>query len=203
MRYDEDHKRRTRQKVLQAAARTIRADGPDRVGVAAIMAEVGLTHGGFYAHFASKEELVAEAIREMFADVSERHQASSEGKPPAVGLRDYVRFYLSRTHRDGRSSGCPLPALSADLPRLSDPAREVFGQGVARLTASIAGQLEAIGWPEPETGASALLSQLVGAVSLARAVADSDQSDRILAVARADVMSRYGIEAAAQRALDA
>lgn len=202
MRYDEDHKKRTRQKVLQAAARTIRAEGPDRVGVAAIMAEVGLTHGGFYAHFASKDELVAEAIREMFADARARHDVSSEGKPPAEGLRDYVRFYLSRSHRDGRGAGCPLPALSADLPRLPDKAREVFGEGVARLTASIAGQLEAIGRPDPEIGASALLSEMVGAVSLARAVSDPDQSDKILAVAKADIMTRYGLEAA-ERALDA
>src|ERR1700760_2355384 len=128
MRYDEDHKQRTREKVLDAAARTIRAEGPDRVGVAAIMAEAGLTHGGFYAHFGSKDELVAAAIKRMFEEAGGRRREAAEGRPPAEGLRDYIRFYLSRSHRDGRAAGCPLPALATDLPRLPEAAREVFGQ---------------------------------------------------------------------------
>lgn len=197
MRYDEEHKQRTRRKVLQAAARTIRAEGPDRVGVAAIMAEAGLTHGGFYAHFGSKDELVTEAIRQMFAEARERYLESANGKPPAEGLRDYVRFYLSRTHRDGRGAGCPLPALVTDLQRLPEAARVVFGEGVALLTASLATLLEGIGRPEPGATAQALLSEMVGAVSLARSVADPGQSDAILRTTRDDILRRFSLEAAA------
>ena len=195
MRYDEDHKQRTRERVLDAAARTIRSEGPDRVGVAAIMAEVGLTHGGFYAHFGSKDELVAQAIGRMFAQAADLRRQSTEGKPPAAGLRDYVRAYLSRAHRDGRGTGCPLAALATDLPRLPRPARVVFGEGVARLTASLADLLAAVDWPRPEAGAAALLSQMVGAVSLARSVADPVQSDLILKTARDDILQRFGLEA--------
>jgi len=197
MRYDEDHKQRTREKVLQAAARTIRAEGPDRVGVAAIMAEAGLTHGGFYAHFSSKEELVAEAIRQMFVEAGERYRLSAEGKPPAEGLRDYVRSYLSRSHRDGRAAGCPLAALATDIPRLQQMAREVFGQGVERLTTSIAGLLDGAGLPQPRAAATSLLSEMVGALALSRSVADVAQSDRILKTSREDILRRLGLEAAA------
>jgi TetR/AcrR family transcriptional repressor of nem operon len=194
MRYDEDHKQKTRQKVLHAAARTIRAEGPDRVGVAAIMAEAGLTHGGFYAHFSSKDELIAEAIRQMFEDASERRRVSTEGKSAEDGFRDYIKFYLSRAHRDGRGSGCPLTALATDIPRLPDAAKVVFGEGVARLTASLTALLEGIGWPDAEDAAGALLSEMVGAVSLSRSVADTEQSDRILMAARTDILRRFGLE---------
>jgi TetR/AcrR family transcriptional repressor of nem operon len=196
MRYDEDHKRKTREKVLRAAARTIRAEGPDRVGVAAIMAEAGLTHGGFYAHFGSKDELVAEAIRQMFEEAGERRRASIEGKTPAEGFRDYIKFYLSRAHRDGRGAGCPLTALATDIPRLPEAARAVFGDGVERMTASLVELLDGIGWPEPEAAAGALLSEMVGAVSLARSVVDPAQSDRILMTARTDILRRFGLEKA-------
>jgi TetR/AcrR family transcriptional repressor of nem operon len=194
MRYDEDHKQKTREKVLQAAARTIRAEGPDRVGVAAIMAEAGLTHGGFYAHFSSKDELVTEAIRRMFVDARHRYTVSVGDKTAAEGLRAYVKFYLSRLHRDGRAAGCPLPALSADIARLPEPARRVFGEGVARLSGSLAELLEAMDWPEPQAAATALLSQMVGAVSLARSVADPDQSDLILRTSRTEILRRFDLE---------
>jgi TetR/AcrR family transcriptional repressor of nem operon len=195
MRYDEDHKRKTREKVLDAAARTIRAEGPDRVGVAAIMAEAGLTHGGFYAHFGSKDELVIEAIRQMFEEAGERRRLSVDGKPPREGFRDYIRFYLSRSHRDGRGKGCPLAALATDLPRLPLGARAVFGAGVERLSGALGEMLAAIDWPEPEAAGAALLSEMVGAVSLARSVADAEQSDRILLTARNDILRRFGVEA--------
>lgn len=194
MRYAGDHKQKTREKVLDAAARTIRAEGPDRVGVAAIMAEAGLTHGGFYAHFGSKEELITEAIRRMFEEAGALRRGQMQGKPPKQAVRDYVRSYLSRAHRDGRAAGCPLAALATDLPRLPEDARAVFGEGVERLTASLAESLEAMGWPDPAPAASALLSEMVGALSLARSVADPVQSDRILMNARAEILHRFGLE---------
>jgi TetR/AcrR family transcriptional repressor of nem operon len=165
--------------------------------VAAIMAEAGLTHGGFYAHFGSKDELVAEAIKRMFEEAGARRRAAADGKPPVEGLRDYIKFYLSRSHRDGRAAGCPLAALATDLPRLPEPARVVFGQGVASLTASLGELLAGIGWPQPQEAAGALLSEMVGAVSLARSVADAAQSDEILLTARTDILNRFGLESAA------
>src|SRR3954454_23829799 len=109
----------THQRILDAAGRLFRQNGIDGVGVDAVMAEAGLTHGGFYAHFASKEALVAEAIGAMFEEARAKFEQSVAGKPPAEALSAYIDFYLSRSHRDARDTGCPLPALSADLPRLT------------------------------------------------------------------------------------
>ena len=117
MRYDTDHKEKTRKRVLGEAAKAIRENGPEGIGVAGIMAAAGLTHGGFYAHFKSKDELIAAAIDEMFNDASSRFARATEGFSPEVGMVRYINFYLSREHRDARSTGCPVAALAADLPR--------------------------------------------------------------------------------------
>ncbi|HWU53659.1 MAG TPA: TetR/AcrR family transcriptional regulator, partial [Tahibacter sp.] len=102
MRYDAEHKLRTRDKVVKAAAKAIRAKGPDGIGIADVMADVGLTHGGFYAHFASKDDLVAAAVGQMFEEARARLAAETQQRAPADGLRAYVDFYLSPAHRDAR-----------------------------------------------------------------------------------------------------
>jgi TetR/AcrR family transcriptional repressor of nem operon len=157
------------------------------------MAEAGLTHGGFYAHFRSKDDLVTEAIRQMFTDAAGRFAETTGDKSPAEALTAYINFYLSRSHRDGRSSGCPLPSLSADLARLPPAAQAVFGKGVERLTGNIAEKLKALGAEQPDLLAASALAEMVGAVSLARAVDDQAQSDAILKASRAALRARLGL----------
>ena len=120
MRYSNDHKAGTRQRVLKEAAREIRAKGPDGVAVAGVMARAGLTHGGFYAHFESKDAMIADAIGTMFEDARARAGTLDQGGDPRAALRAYVDFYLSPAHRDNRDRGCPLPTLSGDLARSGD-----------------------------------------------------------------------------------
>jgi len=122
MRYGAEHKQQTRERVLTQAAKAIREDGPHQLGVADVMAKAGLTHGGFYAHFKSKDELVAATIDAMFAQGRERMALETSDRTPTEALRNYVNFYLSRSHRDARESGCPLPYLAADAPRLTETA---------------------------------------------------------------------------------
>ena len=102
MRYSSDHKAETRERVLKEAANEIRAKGPDNVAVSGIMARAGLTHGGFYAHFPSKDALVKEAIGTMFADARARSDKIDADGDPRDVLRAYVDFYLSPAHRDRR-----------------------------------------------------------------------------------------------------
>jgi TetR/AcrR family transcriptional repressor of nem operon len=192
MRYAEDHKQETRAKVLKAAARVIRQNGPDRVAVAGVMAEVGLTHGGFYAHFTSKDDLLTQAIAQMFVESSETSRGLIADRPPRDALGRYFDFYLSTAHRDGRDRGCPLPALSADLPRLPVESRERYGRGVADMTWFLTRQMEAAGCDDAPALASSVLSELVGAVALARAVADRAQSNAILTAARESIRRRVG-----------
>ena len=193
MRYDLERKARTRERVLQAAVNAIRTEGPSRLGVAGVMQGAGLTHGGFYAHFDSRDELVTAAIAEMLDHVRDSFPGCIEGLEPRAALRSYVRLYLSRAHRDARDSGCPLAVLSSDLPRMAEPARTRYAEGVARLTSLIQGHLEALGHGDAAALASSALAEMIGALSLSRAVADPDQSDLILARSRAAVLARLGV----------
>ncbi|CAN5209453.1 TetR/AcrR family transcriptional regulator [soil metagenome] len=195
MRYDAEHKQKTRERVLKAAAKAIRTEGPHKIGVAAVMAEAGLTHGGFYAHFESKDAFIAAAVGQMFAEGRAKLDRAMEGREPAAGLATYLDFYLSAAHRDTRTSGCPLPFLSADAPRLAAPSREQFAQGVAGLTDRLAQVLMQLGRPDAEEAAGSMLSEMVGAVSLARAEPDPVRSCAILARTRSSLTRRLGLEA--------
>ena len=196
MRYDNEHKQKTRAKVLQAAARALRSEGPERVGVAAVMAEAGLTHGGFYAHFKSKDELIAAAIGQMFDESRERAIKEIEGRDPAEGLAAYIDSYLSPEHRDARGRGCPIAALSSDLPRLPTATREAFASGVQRLVRLFGEKLAQLGHPAPEPEARSMVAELVGALSLARVELDPTVSDAILRDSKLRLKARFGVRRA-------
>jgi TetR/AcrR family transcriptional repressor of nem operon len=196
VRYSSDHKAETRERVLKEAANEIRAKGPDNVAVSGIMARAGLTHGGFYAHFPSKDALVKEAIGTMFADARARSdKIDADGNPRDV-LRAYIDFYLSPAHRDRRDRGCPLPTLSGDFARSRPETRQRFGAGVVGIATRLAAPLANLGYANPDAEAHALLAQLVGGVALARAVGDAALSDALLADTHASVVARYGLETA-------
>jgi TetR/AcrR family transcriptional repressor of nem operon len=194
MRYDAEHKQKTRERVLKAAAKAIRTDGPHQVGVAGVMAQAGLTHGGFYAHFKSKDELVAAAIGQMFEDGAARIARVSEGETAAQTLIGYIDFYLSPGHRDARSSGCPLPFLAADAPRLAEPARERFARGAEGLERRMAQRIAALDNGHSPDEAGSVLAELVGALSLARAEPDPERSDMILMRSKTALKRRLGLE---------
>lgn len=193
MRYDSDHKARTRERILDEAASAIRALGPQGVSVGGLMKKAGLTHGGFYAHFGSKDDLVAEAIVHMFAGPYANFAALTEGKPPAQALAAYVDFYLSARHCAARDRGCPLPALSGDLARMPASARERFSEGADRLRGSIAGLLRAMGRDDAETLAASAIAEMVGAIALARTAGDAARSEEILAATRGALRERLGL----------
>lgn len=193
MRYTTEHRQQTRERILREAANEVRAKGPDGVAVAGLMARAGLTHGGFYAHFPSKEALIAEAVDTMFADVRSKAQGLESNDDPKAALRAYVAFYLSEAHRDGRSRGCPLPALVGDIARSPNVAGQRFAEGITALTDRLATLLTQIGIASPDAESKALLAQLVGAVALARAVSDPVQSGSILHASRDCIMAKYGL----------
>ena len=193
MRYDSDHKARARERILDSAAKAIRKHGPDRIGVAAVMKEAGLTHGAFYAHFPSKQALVAEAVGKMFEAPYSRFAAETGGRSPAEALRAYVDFYLSPSHRDLLDRGCPLPSLSGEMARLPDSARRRFNQGAAHLREALIGLLHEMGKSEPETLAASVMAELVGAMALARTELDRARSDALLAASRTALKTRLGL----------
>jgi TetR/AcrR family transcriptional repressor of nem operon len=180
-RYDKTHKERTRVDILEAASQAFRARGIDGVGVAEVMADVGLTHGGFYAHFDSKDQLAGEACAHALRQSAHRvlpHEPEANGKHP-LGM--FIRGYLSRSHRDNPSDGCVVPALAGDVARRSPETRRAFTQAAQEYVRNIVslshGEIdENEGW--------ALLAGMAGSIMLARAVDDPVLSDRILWAAR-------------------
>lgn len=193
MRYPNEHKEQTRQRVLKEAAAAIRASGPAGVGVAEVMAKAGLTHGAFYAHFDSKDDLIAQAISQMFAETRQKFGTRTENPDPAVALGSYIDMYLSTRHRDAPEGGCPLPSLSGELARLPGEARTQFTAGLKSLTASLAKRIQQLGRSDAETLAASVVAEMVGAMALARATTDSTESEQILRASREAIKARLAI----------
>ncbi len=178
MRYSPDQKKRTRARILEAARRLFREKGYNGVGVDAIMAEAGLTAGGFYSHFASKEALFSEALAGT-PPLSE----DEDSTPQTPGIGTVIRSYLSRRHRENIAEGCPLPSLAADVVRGSDEARENFERILIGLLEKIEKRLP-IDADLSREASLALAGQLVGGLMLSRAVKDENLSDEILNACR-------------------
>jgi len=194
MRYDADHKARTRLRLLTEAAILLRESGPDGLSVAVLMKRQGLTHGGFYAHFESKDDLIEQAIDTMFDKTCERFATRTRGLSPAQGLLAYVDYYLSQPHINRPGQGCPVPACGGDVARLGPEARRRFEDGVRRLQDLIAIQLEMSGVAvvEAKVQAVTLLAQLSGAVVMARAVKTPAMQKHIAWTTRQTVLQSLG-----------
>ncbi|SEM52629.1 transcriptional regulator, TetR family [Luteibacter sp. UNCMF331Sha3.1] len=184
MRYEKGHKEQTRQRIVEAAAQRFRADGIDAVGVVSLMGDVGLTQGGFYNHFESKEDLVRESVTVAATCAMERMAAkvtASRGER----YRALINAYLSADHRDTPESGCVAAALSAEMARRPVETREAFTDGYGEMVELIASTLPAsVRGKRRRTLAMAVFASLVGSLSLSRAVVDDGLSDEILSLGR-------------------
>ena len=188
MRYSQEHKQQTHQRVISAAARAFRAQGVANVSIPTLMRQVGLTHGGFYAHFESKDALVAAACASGQGETVKQLFRAAETAAPGKELQAILDTYLSPTHRDDPASGCSVPALAAEIAREPAEVRHAFTQSIRALLDRLKPLMPESGpaaTDEPIDAALALLSGMAGAVLLARAVDDPALSDRILDAARA------------------
>ncbi|WP_266181984.1 TetR/AcrR family transcriptional regulator [Dyella humicola] len=184
MRYDKGHKEATRQRIIEAAAARFREEGIAAVGVANLMSDIGLTQGGFYNHFESKDDLAREAIMLAWQGTYERLRKALE-RAKHGGIAALIDTYLSESHRNRVAEGCVAAALSAEIARGSESLRDAFSEGTAQTTALIAGALPGNLTPKQRHGiAMAVLSSLVGTLMLARAVSDPAMSDELLAQGR-------------------
>jgi TetR/AcrR family transcriptional repressor of nem operon len=179
VRYSPDHKDKTRSLIVEKTAVRIRTSGLEGVGVASIMAEAGLTHGGFYAHFKSRDALLAAAVAYLF-EVGVSLIDRFEDRHGAGALDRYLDFYLSPRHRDDLTGGCPVPVLSAEVQRAAPEVQAAFGAGLTRLADRLGKLLPTGG----RKAALALLGEMAGVLNLSRAVADAKVSDDLLAEKR-------------------
>ncbi len=176
----QSEKTASHERIVRTASTRIRRDGLDSLTVADLMGAVGLTHGGFYRHFDSREELVAEAV-EAALEHGARRTAKVVVPEGADPLATIVDGYLSERHRDAPDSGCAVAALSGDVARSGPRVRAAYSVQVRRSLELLEGLLEERGTDAPSEHAHLLLAALVGALSVARAVGDPELSDEILA----------------------
>ena len=178
MRYGKDQKPATRQRILEAAGRRFKQDGIDGAGVAAVMSDVGLTNGAFYAHFTSKEDLVANVL----ADQLRAQRQSLDSQPSdRAGLEAFVRSYLSPQHRDHSADGCPSAALLDEIARRPAATRHVFTDELMAEIDDIASRLDPTNIEAARTDALTVFGLMIGTLQLARALTDRDLSDQLLA----------------------
>ncbi|AMG59815.1 TetR/AcrR family transcriptional regulator [Pantoea vagans] len=182
-------KAQTRQRILDEAARVMRETGTEGIGVAALMKRVGLTHGGFYAHFASREQLVEEVLKHMFAEADTFKPAQAVTQP-AQQLIDFIDSYLSETHRNAPAQGCPLAALVSEVAHLPQPTRQIFAQGFNTMHIHLTQILNELRLPDADALASSMMAELVGALALARACPDAEQASLLLQRSRAALKQR-------------
>jgi TetR/AcrR family transcriptional repressor of nem operon len=178
MRYGKGHKQATRQRILGAAGRRFKQDGIDGSGVAAVMSDAGLTNGAFYAHFESKEDLVANVL----ADQLRAQRQSFDDQPSdRAGLEAFVRSYLSPEHRDQFADGCPSAALLDEIARRATDTRDVFTEEVMGVVDDIASRLDPTDVEAARADALTVFGLMIGTLQLARALTDGDLSDQLLA----------------------
>ena len=192
-------KQLTHERIVETAARAIRRAGFHGVGVADIMKEAGLTHGGFYAHFASRNALLAEALERAGRESAERMAKGSAQRQAkgASALRALVDGYLSEQHLASVESGCPVAALASEIPRQSAEVRAAAAQRVRSLMARVQAALPS----DADPGSAAVIaSQLVGALQLGRALGDNAEGKALLATARRNLLAQYDSAAPTARA---
>jgi TetR/AcrR family transcriptional regulator, transcriptional repressor for nem operon len=177
MRYEKGHKEATRQHIVDVASRQFRENGVAAAGLAGIMSAAGLTNGAFYAHFESKDDLVANVVADQLA--TQRTVLSS--LPAGQGaLEEFIRDYLAPRHRDQPSTGCPSAALLDEIGRCDDAVRDSYTEGMQSIVDVIAAHLSPHDPSAARTRALGLFTLLVATLQLARAVSDRKLSDDIL-----------------------
>lgn len=180
----------THDRIVETAARAIRRAGFHGVGVADIMKEAGLTHGGFYAHFASRDALLCEALERAGQDSAARmaQRAASRPMDGASAFRTLVETYLSDRHLAAAENGCPVAALASEVPR---QAPEVQAVAAARLRGLVARVHSALPPGAPADTATVVTGQLVGALQLARTLGDNADGKAWLAATRQALLAQH------------
>ncbi|RYY93561.1 MAG: TetR/AcrR family transcriptional regulator [Comamonadaceae bacterium] len=195
MALEPSRKQVTHDRILDTAARALRASGFAGVGVADVMQQAGLTHGGFYAHFGSRDELLAEALEQAGRHSRERLQRGvAAGEAQGMSrFRALVESYLADRHLQSPESGCPVAALASEMPRQVPQVREA---GAGRVRSLLAFVDEALGADHPPDTAGLVAAQLVGTLQLARALGDTAAGRAMLAAAREALVAQYDTPAA-------
>jgi TetR/AcrR family transcriptional repressor of nem operon len=184
MRYAKDHKQRTRARIVEMASYGLCKNGADGLGLIDLMKLAGLTHGGFYSHFDSREALVIEALICAMDRTISRWRELTEGKHGKQTIDLILDSYLSHLHRSNPGRGCAIPALGADIARSSSKTRRMFARKLEEMIEQLARLLPLESQRAARPVAISMLATMIGSIVLSRAVSDIKMSDEILVAAR-------------------
>jgi len=190
MRYSREHKFQTHARIVKKASVKLREKGAHGIGVADLMKDAGLTHGGFYAHFDSREALVIEAFTHAMDRSTERWRKITAETPAKKRLSKIVNTYLAPVHRDDLGHGCAVPALAAEIAREGAKTRRVFSGRMEQMIDMLADQFHGLPRAAARKQAVAALATMMGSLVMARIAGSGEFSDEILKSGREAVLGR-------------
>jgi TetR/AcrR family transcriptional regulator, transcriptional repressor for nem operon len=190
MRYSKEHKQETHARIVKKASVRLREKGAHGIGVADLMKEAGLTHGGFYAHFDSREALVIEAFAYAMDRSVEHWRKIAAETLPAKRLSTIIDSYVSTVHRDDPGRGCAVPTLGAEIARESAKTRKAFGAKLEQLIEVMADQMPDVPRKTARKQAMGTLATMMGTLVMSRVAGSGDLSDEILVAGREAALAR-------------
>ena len=193
MRYSREHKLETHARIVKKASVRLREKGAHGIGVADLMKDAGLTHGGFYAHFDSREALVIEAFADAMDRSTERWRKIAAQTPPEKRLATIVDSYLTTLHRDDPGHGCALPTLAAEIARENPRTRKAFAAKLEQMIDMLSAQIPDVPRKAARQQAMAVIATMMGTLVLARVAGSGEFSDEILGAGREAVLDRAAV----------
>ena len=190
MRYSKEHKFQTHARIVKRASVKLREKGAHGIGVADLMKEAGLTHGGFYSHFDSRDALVIEAFTHAMDRSTEHWRKQTEAAPAEKRLSTIVNSYLSALHRDNPGQGCAVPTLGAEIARESSKTRRAFAARMQQMIEMLAKQFHGVPPKTARKQAMAAMATMMGSLVMARIAGNSELSDEILKSGRDAILER-------------
>jgi len=184
MRYQAEHKVEIHQKIVKDASRRVRAEGITGAAVSAVMRDAGLTHGGFYKHFGSKDDLLLESLSEAFREIEARLTEAGEQSRPGTAWKAIVKTYLSPEHCDHVEYGCPLAALAPELARTDKAMKAQILEELVKYKSRMLPLMPGRRAVDKERAFFAIFSTMIGAVEIARILPEPAMREKVLANAR-------------------
>jgi TetR/AcrR family transcriptional regulator, transcriptional repressor for nem operon len=184
VRYRPEHKAEIHQKIVKDASRRLRNEGITGAAVSTVMRDAGLTHGGFYKHFGSKDELIMESLSEAFQDIADRLAHAGEQSEPRTAWKAIVKTYLSLEYCDHVESGCPLPALAPELARTDNGMKLQIFEELKKYKSRMLPFMPGLRTADKERAFFSIFSTMVGAVEIARMLPGPAMREKVLASAR-------------------
>jgi TetR/AcrR family transcriptional regulator, transcriptional repressor for nem operon len=184
MRYHPEHKAETHKKIVKDASRRIRAEGITGAAVSAVMQDAGLTHGGFYKHFASKDELLTESLSQAFEEIADRLAHAAERSKPETAWKAIVKTYLSLEYCDHVEYGCPLPVLAPELARADEKMKPRIFEDLKKYKSRMLPFMPGRRTADKERAFFSIFSTMVGAMEIARMLPERAMQEKVLRSAR-------------------